>query len=38
MKKKLPIGIINLREIIQDGYVYVDKSRFVYELASTGKY
>ncbi len=38
MPKKLPIGISNLREIIQDGYVYVDKSRFVYELASTGKY
>ncbi len=38
MKKKLPIGISNLREIIQEGYVYVDKSRYVYELASTGKY
>lgn len=38
MRKKLPIGISNLREIIQDGYVYVDKTRYVYELASTGKY
>ncbi len=38
MKKKLSIGISNLREIIEDGYVYVDKSRYVYELASAGKY
>jgi len=38
MAKKLPIGISNLREIIEDGYVYVDKSRYVYELSSTGKY
>ncbi len=36
MKKKLPIGISNLREIREE--CYVDKSRFVYELASTGKY
>jgi hypothetical protein len=36
--KKLPIGISSLSKIIQEGYVYVDKSRYVYELASTGKY
>ncbi len=30
MKKKLPKGISNLREIINDGYVY--------DLATTGKY
>jgi hypothetical protein len=38
MPKKLPIGISNHREIIEEGYVYVDKGRYVYELASTGKY
>ena len=36
--KKLPVGISNLREIIEEGYAYVDKSRFVYELSENGKY
>lgn len=36
--KKLPIGLSNLREIIQEGYAYVDKSRFVYNLTESGKY
>ncbi|MCX8070429.1 MAG: AAA family ATPase, partial [Thermodesulfovibrionales bacterium] len=38
MKKKLPIGYSNLKEIITDGFTYVDKTRYVYELVSTGKY
>ena len=36
--KKLPIGISNLKEIIEEGYAYVDKSRFIYELTEGGKY
>lgn len=36
--KKLPIGISNLREIVEEGYAYVDKSRFVFELTESGKY
>lgn len=36
--KKLPIGISTLREIIQEGYAYVDKTPFVHELSSRGKY
>ena len=36
--KKLSVGISNLREIIEEGYAYVDKSRFVYELSENGKY
>ncbi len=36
--KKLPIGISNLREIIEKGYAYVDKSRFVHALTESGKY
>lgn len=36
--KKLPIGISNLQQIVEDGYVYVDKSRYVYQLAESGKY
>jgi len=38
MPKKLPIGISSLSKIIQGGYVYVDKTRYVYELVNTGEY
>ena len=38
MKKKLPIGISNLKKIITEGYVYVDKTRYVYDLVNTGVY
>jgi len=38
MKKKLPIGIQNLREIIEEGYYYVDKTKYVCELANRGKF
>ncbi len=37
MLKKLPIGIQTLSQIIKDGYVYVDKTRYIYELLQ-GKY
>jgi hypothetical protein len=36
--KKLPIGVSNLQEIVQEGYAYVDKSRLVSQLAESGKY
>lgn len=36
--KKLPIGVSNLREIIEDGYAYVDKTRTVHQLVESGKY
>ena len=36
--KKLPVGISNLKEIIEQGYAYVDKSRFIHDLAERGKY
>lgn len=36
--KKLPVGISNLKEIIENNYVYVDKSRFVHDLNEMGKY
>lgn len=35
--KKLPTGLQNFREIIEDGYLYVDKTRQVYELLKQGK-
>ena len=36
--KKLPLGIQNFREIITGGYVYVDKTQFVYDLINDAKY
>ena len=38
MKKKLPIGISSLKKIVTEGYVYVDKTRYVYDLVNTGVY
>jgi len=38
MKKKLPIGLQTLSEIIQEGYVYVDKTYFAHKLITSGKY
>ena len=35
---KYPIGLQNFQGLREDGYVYVDKTAFVYELASSGKY
>ena len=35
--KKLPIGLQNFREIIESGYLYVDKTRQIYELLDKGK-
>jgi Predicted AAA-ATPase len=38
MKKKLPIGLQNLREMRTQNYVYVDKTAHVARLAEQGKY
>ncbi|RMH55807.1 MAG: AAA family ATPase [Candidatus Hydrogenedentota bacterium] len=35
--KKLPIGIQDFRELIDGGYVYVDKTEYLYRLISEGK-
>jgi hypothetical protein len=35
--KKLPIGMQVFRQIISGGYVYVDKTRSIYELITQGK-
>ena len=34
---KYPVGIQTFSNIIQDGYVYVDKTDLVYSLANSGK-
>ena len=36
--KRLPLGVQNIREIIEGGYVYVDKTRYVYDLINDAKY
>lgn len=36
--KKLPIGIQTLTEIINNNYLYVDKTEYIYNFMSKGKY
>ena len=36
--KKLPLGIQNFKEIITDGYIYVDKTQYIYNLLNDAKY
>ena len=36
--RRYPVGIQTFSEIIQGGYVYVDKTKLVYELVNTNKY
>ncbi|MCK4257978.1 MAG: AAA family ATPase [Halanaerobiales bacterium] len=35
MKKRLPIGVSDFKEIIEDDYYYVDKSLFIQEIVDT---
>ena len=36
--KKLPIGISTLREILEEDYLYIDKTKIALELIESGKY
>ena len=36
--KKLPFGIQNFREIVEDNHVYVDKTRYIYNLLNDTKH
>ena len=36
--RKFPIGIQNFESLINDGYVYVDKTALVYRMATTGRF
>ena len=36
--KRLPLGIQNFREIINDGHVYVDKTQYIYRALEEAKY
>ena len=33
-----PIGIQNFEKIRKDGYLYIDKTALIYQLANTGSY
>ena len=35
--RKLPIGIQNFESLREDGYVYVDKTEYIYKLVHSGK-
>ena len=36
MKKKIPIGISNFRELIRENYYFIDKSLFIKEFMDNG--
>ncbi len=36
--RKFPLGIQTFSDIIEEGYVYVDKTRHIYEIATQGKH
>jgi hypothetical protein len=38
MKKLLPIGISDFKELIQGNFIYVDKTEYIYNLIKQGKY
>ena len=38
MSKLYPIGIQNFESLRKDGYLYVDKTRLIYQLVKTGRY
>ena len=35
--KKFPIGIQTFSELIQEDYIYIDKTKNIYEMITTGK-
>ncbi len=36
--KKLPIGISDFKKLITNNYIYVDKTKYIYELVNNGEY
>ncbi len=36
--KKLPIGISDFKELITNNYIYVDKTKYIYDIISSSKY
>ena len=38
MAQKLPLGLQDFGEIIRGGYKYIDKTRYVHQMCTSGKY
>ena len=38
MMKKLPLGLQSFRKIMEDGYVYADKTQYIYDLINDESY
>ena len=38
MLQKLPLGLQDFRGIIEDGYKYIDKTRYIHAIVTSGKY
>lgn len=38
MPKKLPLGLQDFRIIIEEGYLYIDKTQYLHKLTNSGKY
>lgn len=38
MERNFPIGVQVFKDIINEEFIYVDKTKYIYELAHTGKY
>nr|WP_240739398.1 AAA family ATPase [Marinitoga lauensis] len=36
--KKLPIGVQDYKELITENYIYVDKTKYLYDLMTSGKF
>nr|WP_232223896.1 AAA family ATPase [Marinitoga sp. 1137] len=36
--KKLPVGISDYKELIEENYIYVDKTKYLYDLINSGKF
>lgn len=36
--QRLPIGLQDFRSIIEDGYKYIDKTRYIHQMVTSGKY
>ncbi|OQY09991.1 MAG: hypothetical protein B6I29_02365, partial [Marinitoga sp. 4572_148] len=34
--KKLPVGIADYKKIIEGDYIYVDKTKYIFELVNSG--
>lgn len=38
VKHRLPIGLQTISTMIEEDYIYVDKTSYIYQLISTGRY